>query len=210
MLFDHQKPYRSPILLAASGVMLLLLLLSGLHPFDRTTWLLEVFPVLIVLPLLWATYRRFTLTNLLYFFIFWHAVVLITGGTYSYARVPFGFQIADLLELSRNPYDKIGHFFQGFVPALAAREILLRGHHVRAGKMLSFLVVCVVLAISASYELIEWCAAIALGQGADEFLGTQGDPWDTQSDMFMALIGSVTALLTLSRLRDRQLARLTS
>ncbi len=210
MLFDHQKPYRSPILLAASGVMLLLLLLSGLHPFDRTTWLLEVFPVLIVLPLLLATYRRFTLTNLLYFFIFWHAVVLITGGTYSYARVPFGFQIADLLELSRNPYDKIGHFFQGFVPALAAREILLRGHHVRAGKMLSFLVVCVVLAISASYELIEWGAAIALGQGADEFLGTQGDPWDTQSDMFMALIGSVTALLTLSRLHDRQLARLTS
>ena len=210
MLFDHQKPYRSPILLAASGVMLLLLLLSGLHPFDRTTWLLEVFPVLIVLPLLLATYRRFTLTNLLYFFIFWHAVVLITGGTYSYARVPFGFQIADLLELSRNPYDKIGHFFQGFVPALATREILLRGHHVRAGKMLSFLVVCVVLAISASYELIEWCAAIALGQGADEFLGTQGDPWDTQSDMFMALIGSVTALLTLSRLHDRQLARLTS
>ena len=210
MLFDHQKPYRSPILLAASGVMLLLLLLSGLHPFDRTTWLLEVFPVLIVLPLLLATYRRFTLTNLLYFFIFWHAVVLITGGTYSYARVPFGFQIADLLELSRNPYDKIGHFFQGFVPALATREILLRGHHVRAGKMLSFLVVCVVLAISASYELIEWGAAIALGQGADEFLGTQGDPWDTQSDMFMALIGSVTALLTLSRLHDRQLARLTS
>ena len=210
MLFDHQKPYRSPILLAASGVMLLLLLLSGLHPFDRTTWLLEVFPVLIVLPLLLATYRRFTLTNLLYFFIFWHAVVLITGGTYSYARVPFGFQIADLLELSRNPYDKIGHFFQGFVPALAAREILLRGHHVRAGKMLSFLVVCVVLAISASYELIEWGAAITLGQGADEFLGTQGDPWDTQSDMLMALIGSVSALLTLSRLHDRQLARLTS
>ena len=210
MLFDHQKPYRSPILLAASGVMLLLLLLSGLHPFDRTTWLLEVFPVLIVLPLLLATYRRFTLTNLLYFFIFWHAVVLIVGGAYSYARVPLGFQIADLLELSRNPYDKIGHFFQGFVPALAAREILLRGHHVRAGKMLSFLVVCVVLAISASYELIEWGAALALGQGADEFLGIRGDPWDTQSDMFMALIGSVTALVTLTHLHNRQLARLTS
>ena len=210
MLFDHQKPYRSPILLAASGVMLLLLLLSGLHPFERTTWLLEVFPVLIVLPLLWGTYRRYPLTNLLYFFIFWHAVVLITGGTYSYARVPFGFQIADLLELSRNPYDKIGHFFQGFVPALAAREILLRGHHVRAGKMLSFLVVCVVLAISASYELIECGAALALGQWADEFLGTQGDPWDTQSDMFMALIGSVTALVTLTHLHNRQLARLTS
>ena len=210
MSFDPQSSYRTPILLAASGVLLLLLLLSGLHPFERTTWLLEVFPVLIVLPLLWATYRRYPLTNLLYFFIFWHAVVLITGGAYSYARVPLGFQIADLLELSRNPYDKIGHFFQGFVPALAAREILLRGHHVRAGKMLGFLVICVVLAISASYELIEWGAAITLGQGADEFLGTQGDPWDTQSDMLMALIGSVTALLTLSRLHDRQLARLTS
>ena len=210
MSFDPQSSYRTPILLAASGVLLLLLLLSGLHPFVRTTWLLEVFPVLIVLPLLWATYRRYTLTNLLYFFIFWHAVVLITGGAYSYARVPLGFQIADLLELSRNPYDKIGHFFQGFVPALATREILLRGHHVRAGKMLGFLVICVVLAISASYELIEWGAAITLGQGADEFLGTQGDPWDTQSDMLMALIGSVTALLTLSRLHDRQLARLTS
>lgn len=210
MLFDPQTSYRPPLLVVASGVLLLLLLLSGLHPFERTTWLLEVFPVLIVLPLLWGTYRRYPLTNLLYFFIFWHAVVLITGGTYSYARVPFGFQIADLLELSRNPYDKIGHFFQGFVPALAAREILLRGHHVRAGKMLSFLVVCVVLAISASYELIEWGAALALGQGADEFLGTQGDPWDTQSDMFMALIGSVTALVTLTHLHNRQLARLTS
>ena len=210
MLFDPQTSYRPPLLVVASGVLLLLLLLSGLHPFERTTWLLEVFPVLIVLPLLWGTYRRYPLTNLLYFFIFWHAVVLIVGGAYSYARVPLGFQIADLLELSRNPYDKIGHFFQGFVPALAAREILLRGHHVRAGKMLSFLVVCVVLAISASYKLIEWGAALALGQGADEFLGTQGDPWDTQSDMFMALIGSVTALVTLTHLHNRQLARLTS
>lgn len=210
MLFDPQTSYRPPLLVVASGVLLLLLLLSGLHPFERTTWLLEVFPVLIVLPLLWGTYRRYPLTNLLYFFIFWHAVVLIVGGAYSYARVPLGFQIADLLELSRNPYDKIGHFFQGFVPALAAREILLRGHHVCAGKMLSFLVVCVVLAISASYELIEWGAALALGQGADEFLGTQGDPWDTQSDMFMALIGSVTALVTLTHLHNRQLARLTS
>lgn len=210
MLFDPQTSYRTPLLVVASGVLLLLLLLSGLHPFERTTWLLEVFPVLIVLPLLWGTYRRYPLTNLLYFFIFWHAVVLIVGGAYSYARVPLGFQIADLLELSRNPYDKIGHFFQGFVPALAAREILLHGHHVRAGKMLSFLVVCVVLAISASYELIEWGAALALGQGADEFLGTQGDPWDTQSDMFMALIGSVTALVTLTHLHNRQLARLTS
>jgi putative membrane protein len=133
--------------------------------------------------------------------------VLILGGAYTYARVPLGFYIADLLELSRNPYDKIGHFFQGFVPALIAREILIRGRYIQTGKMLGFIVICIVLAISAFYELIEWCAAIVLAQGADEFLGTQGDPWDTQSDMFFALIGAATALLILSRLHDKQLAR---
>jgi putative membrane protein len=129
------------------------------------------------------------------------------GGAYTYARVPLGFQMAEVFGLTRNPYDKIGHFFQGFVPALAAREILLRGSHVHGRRMLAFLVVCVVLAISATYEFIEWGAALALGQGADEFLGTQGDPWDTQSDMFFALIGAVSALALLSRLHDRQLQR---
>lgn len=197
----------SPTLLIASLLLLLLLGLSGLHPFDRTTWLLEIFPILIALPVLWASYRRFPLTNLLYALIFSHAIVLMVGGFYSYARVPLGFDIADWLHLSRNPYDKIGHFFQGLVPALLAREILLRGRHVRGKKMLGFLVICVVLAISATYELIEWAAALALGQGADEFLGTQGDPWDTQSDMFFALLGSIASLLTLSRLHDRQLAK---
>jgi putative membrane protein len=122
--------------------------------------------------------------------------------------VPLGLEVQDLLDLSRNPYDKIGHFFQGFVPALAAREILLRGSYVRGRRMLAFLVVCIVLAISATYELIEWGAAVALGQGADAFLGTQGDPWDTQSDMLMALIGAVTALTLFSRLQDRQIERL--
>ena len=130
----------------------------------------------------------------------------MTGGAYTYARVPLGFHLQDLLNLDRNPYDKIGHFFQGFVPALVAREILIRGHYVRGKKMLAFLVICVVLAISAAYELIEWAAAVSLGQGADEFLGTQGDPWDTQSDMFLALIGAVTALLLFSRSHDRQIA----
>ena len=124
------------------------------------------------------------------------------------ARVPLGFDLAERLGLTRNPYDKIGHFFQGFVPALVAREILLRGHFVRGKKMLAFVVVCVVLAISATYEFIEWGVALALGQGADEFLGTQGDPWDTQSDMFFALIGAVTALLLLSRVQDRQIQRI--
>jgi putative membrane protein len=130
------------------------------------------------------------------------------GAMYTYARVPLGFDLAERLGLTRNPYDKIGHFFQGFVPALVAREILLRGHFVRGKKMLAFVVVCVVLAISATYEFIEWGVALALGQGADEFLGTQGDPWDTQSDMFFALIGAVTALLLLSRVQDRQIQRI--
>ena len=188
-----------------SALLLVLLALSGIHPYDRLTWLLEVLPVIVVLPLLWFSRERFPLTTLLYGAIFIHAVVLMAGGAYTYARVPFGFYLADLLDLSRNPYDKIGHFFQGLVPALAAREILLRGAFVRGRRMLAFLVVCVVLAISATYELIEWAAALALGQGADEFLGTQGDSWDTQSDMFCALLGAVTGLLLFSRLHDRQL-----
>jgi putative membrane protein len=182
--------------------------LSGARPYDRMTWALEVFPVAIAVPVLWASYRRFPLTNLLYFLIFLHALVLMTGGLYTYARVPVGFQIADLLGLSRNPYDKLGHFFQGLVPALVAREVLIRGRYVQGRKMLGFIVICIVLAISASYELFEWAAAVALGQGADEFLGTQGDPWDTQSDMFFALIGGVTALLVFSRIHDRQIRRI--
>ena len=184
------------------------LVASGWQPYDRTTWWLEVAPVLIVVPLLIATRRAYPLTSLLYALIFVHALILILGGAYTYARVPLGFWLQELLELGRNPYDKIGHFAQGFVPAIAAREILLRGAFVRGRAMLAFLVICVVLAISASYELIEWAAALALGQGADEFLGTQGDPWDTQSDMFLALIGGTAAVLLLSALHDRQLARL--
>jgi putative membrane protein len=197
---------RSHAILAT--VLLLLLAVSGLHPYDRATWFMEVAPVFIALPVLVATYRRFPLTDLLYALIFVHAIVLMVGGAYTYARVPFGFYLADLLQLTRNPYDKIGHFFQGFVPVLVAREILLRGGYVTRGKMLGFLALCVVMAISASYELIEWAAAVAMGQGADEFLGTQGDPWDTQSDMFAALLGGSTALVLLSRFHDRQMKRL--
>ncbi|WP_088279358.1 DUF2238 domain-containing protein [Ideonella sp. A 288] len=199
---------RAPWLVLASVATLVLLAVSGWQPYDRATWVMEVMPVAIALPVLWLTYGRVPLTTLLYVCIFVHATVLMLGGAYSYARVPLGFQLQDLLHLGRNPYDKIGHFFQGFVPALVAREILIRGHHVQGRRMLAFLVVCVVLAISATYEFIEWGAALALGQGADEFLGTQGDPWDTQSDMFFALIGSVTALLLCSGLHDRQLGRL--
>lgn len=199
---------RSHILLTGSLILIILLVFSGVRPFDRTTWVLEVFPVFIALPVLWATYRRFPLTYLLYILIFTHAIVLISGGMYSYARVPFGFQIQDLLNLSRNPYDKIGHFMQGFVPAIIAREIFIRGDFVRSRGMLNFLSVCVVLAISAVYELVEWSAAVVLGQGADEFLGTQGDPWDTQSDMLFALIGGIAAIILLSRIHDKQLGSL--
>ena len=194
----------------ATALLLALLALSGAHPYDRLTWLLEVLPIIMVLPLLWFTRTRYPLTALLYVAIFLHAVVLMTGGAYTYARVPLGFYLADVLDLSRNPYDKIGHFFQGLVPALAVREILLRGAYVRGRRMFAFIVVCVVLAISATYELIEWGAALALGQGADEFLGTQGDIWDTQSDMFCALLGAITALLVFARLHDRQLQNLTT
>lgn len=199
---------RTASLLIASLALLGALAVSGLHPADRLTWWMEALPVMIVLPLLWASYRRFPLTTLLYAGIFMHSLVLMIGATYTYAHVPIGFQLADWFGLQRNPYDKIGHFFQGLVPALAAREILIRGAYVRGRRMLAFLVVCVVLAISATYEFIEWGAALALGQGADEFLGTQGDPWDTQSDMFMALIGSVTTLALCARLHDRQIAGL--
>lgn len=198
---------RTRFLALASAALLALLAISGTRPYDRATWLLEVFPVIIALPVMWVTYRRFPLTTLLYACIFLHAVVLMLGGAYTYARVPLGFQIADLLHLSRNPYDKIGHLFQGFVPALAAREILVRGQYVRGHKMLAFLVICVVMFISSAYELIEWLAAVMFGEGAYEFLGTQGDIWDTQADMLFALIGAVAALLLFSRAHDRQLAK---
>jgi putative membrane protein len=193
-----------------SVLLLALLALSGYRPHDRLTWLLEVAPVLIAVPVLWATHRRFPLTTLLYICIFVHCTVLMLGGAYTYARVPLGFQLQEWLGLHRNPYDRIGPFFQGFVPALVAREILVRGGYVRGRKMLAFVVVCIVLSISATYELVEWGAAVALGQGADDFLGTQGDPWDTQSDMFMALLGAIASLALLSRLHDAQLRRETS
>jgi len=194
--------------LSALVVLVGLLAWSGWQPYDRPTWLLEVAPILIVLPILIMTHRRFPLTPLLYTLIFLHCVVLMVGGAYTYARVPIGFEVADLLHLQRNPYDKLGHFFQGLVPAIAAREILIRGSYVAGRRMLAFIVICIVLAVSAGYELVEWGSAVALGQGAYEFLGTQGDPWDTQSDMLFALIGAVCALLMLARIHDRQIAAL--
>lgn len=196
--------------LLAGGSFLVLALLgwSGIHPYDRATWIMETLPAILVLPLLWATHRRFPLTPLLYILIFLHCAVLIIGGAYTYARVPAGFLVQEWFDLARNPYDKLGHFMQGFVPALAARELFIRLRVINGRSWLAFLSVCVVMTVSALYELIEWAAALAMGQGADEFLGTQGDVWDTQSDMFYALIGAVTALTVLSRLHNRQLRAL--
>jgi len=198
-------------LLACLGLLILTaLVVSGIAPYDRATWLMEVGPVLIGVPVLLATHRRFPLTTVLYVLIALHALVLILGGAYTYARVPLGFGLQELFALQRNPYDRIGHFMQGFVPALIAREVLVRGRFVTSRGMTAFLSGCVALSISAFYELIEWWAALALGEGADAFLGTQGDPWDTQWDMFMALVGAVVALLTLSKLQDRQIERLSA
>ena len=198
------------MLKACFAIVLVALVVSGIHPYDRATWLMEVAPVLIAAPILLATYRRFPLTTLLYLLISAHALVLIAGGAYTYARVPLGFWLEDWLGSERNPYDRIGHLMQGFVPALVAREILLRGGYVAGRRMAAFLSVCIALAVSASYELVEWAAALALGQGADDFLGTQGDPWDTQEDMFCALIGAILSVSLLSRLQDRQIRALNS
>ncbi|HSA90204.1 MAG TPA: DUF2238 domain-containing protein [Burkholderiales bacterium] len=196
---------RAAVLAGGAVAVATALVVSGIQPYDRATWWMEVAPVLIAAPILAATYRHFPLTTLLYFLIAVHALVLILGGAYTYARVPLGFWLQEWLALERNPYDRIGHFMQGFVPAMLAREILLRTHSVTTKKMAAFLSVCVALAFSALYELIEWWAALALGQGAHEFLGTQGDPWDTQADMFLALIGAAGALALLSALHDRQM-----
>lgn len=182
------------------------LIASGFAPYDRGTWLMEVAPAIIAWPILFATRQRFRFTDLAYALIALHGLILMAGGAWTYARVPLGFWIEDAFDLSRNPYDKIGHFAQGFVPAIIARELLVRVFRIGSGRLVAFLAVSICLAISAAYELVEWGAALALGQGADEFLGTQGDPWDTQSDMLMALIGALAALL-LWPLHDRAMQR---
>ncbi|MBV2204876.1 MAG: DUF2238 domain-containing protein [Pseudomonas sp.] len=189
-------------------IVLLALILSGIQPYDRATWLLEVSPVLLAAPVLLATHHRFPLSRLLYILVAFHALVLILGGAYTYARVPLGFWVQELFDLQRNPYDKLGHFMQGLVPMLVAREILLRRRYLTPGAMLNFLGICVALAISAFYELIEWWVALIAGGGATDFLGTQGDPWDTQSDMLLALLGASAVLLGIDRLQDRQITAL--
>jgi putative membrane protein len=181
------------------------LIASGWQPHDRATWWMEVAPVMIALPLFWVTNGRFPLTPLALALIGFHGLVLMLGGAYTYARVPIGFDVEHWLGLARNPYDRFGHLMQGFVPAIVIRELLVRLAGIRRGALLTILVLACCLAVSASYELIEFAAARALGQGADAFLGTQGDPWDTQWDMTFCLLGAVLSLVLLSRVHNRQL-----
>ena len=195
---------REPVVLLAVG--LALLAVSGIHPKDRYTWFLEIVPILAALPVLLLTARRFPLTRLAYRLIFVHAIVLMVGGHYTYAEVPIGFWFRDLLGLARNHYDRLGHFVQGFVPAVLAREVLRRKVGLPPGGWLFALVTCVCLAISATYELFEWLMAVLSGSAAMAFLGTQGDVWDTQWDMLIALIGAVTSQLVLAHRHDRELA----
>jgi putative membrane protein len=186
-------------------VVLGMLLLSGLHPHDRGTWVMETAPIFLATPFLVWSYFRFPLSSLLYVLIALHATILLVGGNYTYAQVPLGYWVQEALHLARNPFDKLGHFAQGLVPTLIAREVLLRKRIVRPGGWTTALSIAVALSVSLLYELVEWVAALSLGQGADAFLGTQGDPWDTQSDMGIALVGALVAALCLTRLQDRQL-----
>lgn len=195
---------KEPVVLLAATA--LIFVWSGIGPVERGTWWLEVAPVLIGAPLLIASFSSFRLSPLLYRLIFLHAVILMVGGHYTYAKVPVGFWVQDAFDLSRNHYDRVGHLAQGFIPAILAREILIRRSPLQRGKWLFLLVTSICLAFSALYEMIEWWAALVGGASAESFLGTQGDVWDTQWDMFLALLGAVSAQLVLGRAHDRSMA----
>jgi putative membrane protein len=177
---------------------------------DRLTWILEIFPIIIGGGVLIYSYNSFRLANITYLLIFLHAVILIYGGMYTYANTPAGNWVQDLLELQRNPYDRLGHFAQGFIPAILIRELYIRIGNFNYGKLFNTGVVLSCMGISAGYEIIEWIAAVILGEGADEFLGMQGDQWDTQWDMFLATIGATVALIVLSKLHNKHLSDLSN
>ena len=197
------RPFHLALLTAVLGV----LAWSGLAPFDRFTWWLEVAPALAGLVALAMAWPRFRFTDLALTLIALHMMLLCVGGKYTYALVPLGDWVRDALHLARNHYDRLGHFAQGFVPAIVAREIILRRHVLAKRGWLPFLVVCICLAISATYELVEWLVALQSKEAADSFLGTQGDPWDTQEDIATALIGALAALLILARWHDAQIEK---
>jgi len=192
--------------LALTAAVLAVLVWSGIGPEDRLTWFMEVIWVIVAIPLLLITYPRFPLTRLLYVLIALHCVLLMVGGHYTYAKVPLGLWVQDWLDLARNHYDRFGHFAQGFVPAILARELLLRKTPLQRGGWLFYLVLAAALSFSAFFEMIEWWAALIWGGDADAFLATQGDVWDTQWDMFLALVGAFLAQILLMRWHDRELA----
>ncbi len=185
-----------------------ILVWSGIRPFDRLTWMLEVAPAVGALVILALTFRRFEFTTMAYFLILIHCIILMVGGKYTYAEVPLFNWIRDTYGMARNSYDGVGHFAQGFIPAIVSREILLRASPLKKGGWLFFIVVMICLGLSAFYEFVEWWVSLAVGSEGDAFLGTQGDVWDTQKDMFLCFIGSIISLLTLSSLHDRALAKL--
>lgn len=188
-------------------LLLALLVWSAINPKEYFTWFLEVLPAVLGILVLAFTFKKFRFTNLIYVLIFFHCAILIVGGHYTYAEVPLFDWIRDVFGQSRNNYDKLGHFVQGFVPAMIARELLIRKQVILKTSWLSFIVVCIALAISAAYELLEWAVSILSGEGGDSFLGTQGYIWDTQSDMLFAMIGAIVALLTLSKIHNKQLSK---
>ena len=204
---QNGRPRPSTYELILLAIVVVVFVWSSIDPHDRFTWALEVFPIIIGLPILIYIYPRFRFTPLVYTLVAAHAVILMIGGKYTYAEVPLGFRLQEWLGLARNHYDRLGHFAQGFVPAMVVREILIRRSTLLGTRWLPFLVVCVCLAISAMYELIEFWTALATGEAAEAFLGTQGDPWDTQWDMMLALIGAILSVAILSRWHNRQLQR---
>jgi len=202
----NNHPTREPLILLL--LVVTALIISAIKPLSQLTWFLEVAPVIIAIPILIATYNNFPLTPLLYRLLVIHALILIVGGHYTYAEVPLGRWVQQIFNLSRNHYDRLGHFAQGFVPAILTREILLRRSPLTNGKWLFFLVCCVCLSISAFYEFIEWWTALLGGASAEAFLGTQGDVWDTQWDMFFALTGAILAQVLLARMHTRSLYKM--
>lgn len=187
------------------AVFFIALIISGIKPHDYFTWFLEVVPALIALAILAATYKKFQFSNFIYGLILFHSIILMIGGHYTYALTPIGFWLQDFFDFSRNHYDRFGHLMQGFVPALVARELIIQKNIIPSRKWMNFFIIFTVLGFSAFYEFFEWGMSLATGESATAFLGTQGDIWDTQWDMFMCFIGSILALLTLSKLHDKYL-----
>jgi putative membrane protein len=190
-------------------IYLSVLIWSGVNPIDYFTWIMEVLPALMGGAVLAVTYNRFKLTTLTYVLILIHCIILMVGGHYTYAEVPLFDWIKDVFDLQRNNYDKLGHLAQGFIPAIVAREILIRNDVIKGTAWLNFFIICFCLAVSALYEIIEWQAAVLFGDSTESFLGTQGYVWDTQSDMWLALVGSIAALISLSSFHDKQLTSYT-